>query len=288
MSACDVSRGSHPVAGEHPDGNLRRRWRRRLPAISWVTPGRVMPDASARGRICMKGVVFVGDRKLELRDFPDPTPGPRDVVLEIKASGMCGSDLHVYRASFKPGDTTLGIQARRRAGDRRTRALRHRRCGRHRGRAERGARRPAGDGSPLHRLRRLQALPLGLGADVPRRLHRVRRERQRRACQIHEGSGSHARAAARCALVRDRRGDLLRHRHGLRRAEAAQSAGRRDDRDLRPGAGGSLGDAARRRDGRARDRARRFARAAANSPAHSARTKWSMRAPTIRSRRSAR
>jgi D-arabinose 1-dehydrogenase-like Zn-dependent alcohol dehydrogenase len=31
----------------------------------------------------MKGVVFVGDRKLELRDFPDPTPGPRDVVLEI-------------------------------------------------------------------------------------------------------------------------------------------------------------------------------------------------------------
>ena len=28
----------------------------------------------------MKGVVFLGDRKLELRDFPDPTPGPRDVV----------------------------------------------------------------------------------------------------------------------------------------------------------------------------------------------------------------
>ena len=58
----------------------------------------------------MKGVVFVGDRKLELRDFPDPTPGPRDVVLEIKASGMCGSDLHVYRASFKPGDVTSGFK----------------------------------------------------------------------------------------------------------------------------------------------------------------------------------
>jgi D-arabinose 1-dehydrogenase-like Zn-dependent alcohol dehydrogenase len=51
----------------------------------------------------MKGVVFVGDRKLELQDFPDPTPSPRDVVLEIKASGMCGSDLHVYRATFKLG-----------------------------------------------------------------------------------------------------------------------------------------------------------------------------------------
>jgi len=39
----------------------------------------------------MTGVVFLGDRKLELREFPDPTPGPRDVILEIKASGMCGS-----------------------------------------------------------------------------------------------------------------------------------------------------------------------------------------------------
>ena len=58
----------------------------------------------------MKGVVFVGDRKLELRDFPDPTPGPRDVVIEIKASGMCGSDLHVYRASFKPGDSSSGFK----------------------------------------------------------------------------------------------------------------------------------------------------------------------------------
>ena len=41
----------------------------------------------------MQGVVFLGDRKLELMDFPDPTPGPRDVVLEIKASGMCVTDL---------------------------------------------------------------------------------------------------------------------------------------------------------------------------------------------------
>src|SRR5439155_982321 len=51
----------------------------------------------------MKGVVFLGDRKLELREFPDPAPGPRDVILEIKASGMCGSDLHNYRAPSNPG-----------------------------------------------------------------------------------------------------------------------------------------------------------------------------------------
>src|SRR6516165_1079927 len=56
----------------------------------------------------MKGVVFLGDRKLELRDFPDPTPGARDVVREIKASGMCGSDLHNYRAPANPGGAVTG------------------------------------------------------------------------------------------------------------------------------------------------------------------------------------
>ncbi len=63
----------------------------------------------------MQGVVFLGDRKLELRDFPDPTPGPRDVILEIKASGMCGSDLHNYRAPAQPAGTVAG-GIRRQAG----------------------------------------------------------------------------------------------------------------------------------------------------------------------------
>ena len=31
-------------------------------------------------------------------EFPDPTPGPGEAVIEIKASGMCGSDLKMYRA----------------------------------------------------------------------------------------------------------------------------------------------------------------------------------------------
>ncbi|MCB1512266.1 MAG: alcohol dehydrogenase catalytic domain-containing protein, partial [Hyphomicrobiaceae bacterium] len=56
----------------------------------------------------MRGVVFTGDRKLEIREFADPTPGPRDVVIEIKASGMCGSDLHTYRAAANPGGEVAG------------------------------------------------------------------------------------------------------------------------------------------------------------------------------------
>lgn len=58
----------------------------------------------------MKGVVFQGDRKVEILDFPDPTPGPGDVVLEIKASGMCGSDLKFYRSSG--GASSLGLGAK--------------------------------------------------------------------------------------------------------------------------------------------------------------------------------
>jgi threonine dehydrogenase-like Zn-dependent dehydrogenase len=45
----------------------------------------------------MRGIVFTGGRELELMQFPDPEPGPGEVVIEMKASGMCGSDLHQYR-----------------------------------------------------------------------------------------------------------------------------------------------------------------------------------------------
>ncbi|HJS84998.1 MAG TPA: zinc-binding dehydrogenase [Acetobacteraceae bacterium] len=55
----------------------------------------------------MRGVVFTGGRELELMEFPDPTPGPGEVVIEMKASGMCGSDLHQYRRP-KGGGVSIG------------------------------------------------------------------------------------------------------------------------------------------------------------------------------------
>jgi threonine dehydrogenase-like Zn-dependent dehydrogenase len=45
----------------------------------------------------MRGVVFPGNRMVSYLEVPDPTPGPLDVVVEMKASGMCGSDLQNYR-----------------------------------------------------------------------------------------------------------------------------------------------------------------------------------------------
>ena len=57
----------------------------------------------------MKGIVFMGGREVELMEFPKPEPDPRDIVLEIKASGMCGTDLGPYQREYNPGVTTSGV-----------------------------------------------------------------------------------------------------------------------------------------------------------------------------------
>jgi threonine dehydrogenase-like Zn-dependent dehydrogenase len=57
----------------------------------------------------VRGAVFLGSRKVELRSFPDPTPGPSEVVLEMKASGMCGSDLKFYRSPPGVAQAALGL-----------------------------------------------------------------------------------------------------------------------------------------------------------------------------------
>lgn len=59
----------------------------------------------------MRGVVFTGEKDLEIMTFPDPTPGPGDVVLEMKASGMCGSDLHQYRRPKGVARNATGLPA---------------------------------------------------------------------------------------------------------------------------------------------------------------------------------
>jgi D-arabinose 1-dehydrogenase-like Zn-dependent alcohol dehydrogenase len=55
----------------------------------------------------MFGLVFKGDSRVALEHFPDPTPGPHQVVVEIKASGMCGSDLHSYRKAPANSDDII-------------------------------------------------------------------------------------------------------------------------------------------------------------------------------------
>ena len=46
----------------------------------------------------MKGLFKTapGDGNMELRDTEVPKPGPGQVLVEVKAAGICGSDLHIY------------------------------------------------------------------------------------------------------------------------------------------------------------------------------------------------
>ena len=38
-----------------------------------------------------------GDKEVEVRDVPEPQMGPGQVLVEVKATGVCGSDVHMWR-----------------------------------------------------------------------------------------------------------------------------------------------------------------------------------------------
>jgi (R,R)-butanediol dehydrogenase/meso-butanediol dehydrogenase/diacetyl reductase len=42
--------------------------------------------------------VFRGAGRMPVEEVPDPVAGPRDVVLDVRACGVCGSDLHAFRS----------------------------------------------------------------------------------------------------------------------------------------------------------------------------------------------
>ena len=47
----------------------------------------------------MKAVMKIarGEGNVEVRDVPEPHAGPRHVVLQVAAAGVCGTDIHIYR-----------------------------------------------------------------------------------------------------------------------------------------------------------------------------------------------
>ena len=48
----------------------------------------------------LKAVVFKGPGHVEVKHVDMPTLGPRDILLKVKAVGICGSDLHTYRTGL--------------------------------------------------------------------------------------------------------------------------------------------------------------------------------------------
>jgi 2-desacetyl-2-hydroxyethyl bacteriochlorophyllide A dehydrogenase len=45
----------------------------------------------------MRALVYLGPRRMELQEVPDPVAGPGDVVIDSVVSAVCGSDLHGFR-----------------------------------------------------------------------------------------------------------------------------------------------------------------------------------------------
>jgi threonine dehydrogenase-like Zn-dependent dehydrogenase len=43
----------------------------------------------------MRAAVFEGEGRLVVRDVPDPTPAPDEVLIEVEACGVCGSDVQI-------------------------------------------------------------------------------------------------------------------------------------------------------------------------------------------------
>jgi L-iditol 2-dehydrogenase len=46
----------------------------------------------------MLAAIFHGPRDIRVERVPDPEPGPGEAVVRVRAAGICGGDLHEYRA----------------------------------------------------------------------------------------------------------------------------------------------------------------------------------------------
>lgn len=49
----------------------------------------------------MKGIIFKGNRRSEVREFPTPEPGPGEVLVRMKVSSICGTDMHFFRKTWE-------------------------------------------------------------------------------------------------------------------------------------------------------------------------------------------
>lgn len=48
----------------------------------------------------MKAAVLVAPGRFEVRDVPMPTVGPQDALIRVSRTGICGTDLHIFRGHY--------------------------------------------------------------------------------------------------------------------------------------------------------------------------------------------
>lgn len=63
----------------------------------------------------MKALKIITPNQLEIIDIPIPEPGENEVLIKVMASGICGTDIHIYRGEYMgdypiiPGHEFSGI-----------------------------------------------------------------------------------------------------------------------------------------------------------------------------------
>ncbi len=56
----------------------------------------------------MPAAVYVGDGRLAVEEVPVPEPGPGELLVEVSACGICGSDLHLVLERYARPGAVLG------------------------------------------------------------------------------------------------------------------------------------------------------------------------------------
>jgi 2-desacetyl-2-hydroxyethyl bacteriochlorophyllide A dehydrogenase len=56
----------------------------------------------------VRAAFYQARRELDVRDAPDPEPGPDEVLVRVAACGICGTDQHIYEGDFFPSYPLIG------------------------------------------------------------------------------------------------------------------------------------------------------------------------------------
>ena len=54
----------------------------------------------------MKSAVFYGKHDLRIEERRMPGVGPKDVLIRVKACGVCGTDVHIYEGDKGAAEVT--------------------------------------------------------------------------------------------------------------------------------------------------------------------------------------
>ncbi len=75
-------------------------------AASGINVGGRADRRRERGRQKMRSAVFYGKHDLRIEEHEMPAVGPKDVLIRVKACGVCGTDVHIYEGDKGAAEVT--------------------------------------------------------------------------------------------------------------------------------------------------------------------------------------